>query len=453
MKKIRNVLMIAYYFPPRATSGVYRSLKFVKYLPQFGWNPYVLTVKPPQKVSLDFDLLKDIPTSAKIIRTPTGNFVNDLLVFLGRSGIRQHSPSPQMRVNSEGMPRKSNISKITGILKSKIQKWFFIPDTVVVWVPIAILTALWICNRRKIDVIYTTSIPYSAHVIGYILKRVTRKPWIADFRDEWTDDTLIDYPTEWHRKINVNLEAICLKKADKVITVSEPQRNLLKRKRPYKEAEKFVVVTNGYDPDDFKFIRRTNIEEFSILYAGALPFPQRDIRPFLQAVKEATEAVKELAEHLKVTFIGTMDSLYLQEIKKLNLEQFVFYEGYHPHKQAIEIMANSYVLLLVVDDFKNAEGYFTGKLFEYLAVRRPILALAPHGIVDDLIRDTGVGISVRNKDVKAIKESLLYFGNLYKQGKDFPYPAPELLDKFSRRNLTKRLAEILGEVTSINNVD
>jgi len=404
---MKKVLMIAYHYPPLGGGGVFRTLKFTKYLPQFGFQPYVLTVKNPMYVTKDRTLLREISPIVKVFRT----FAFEHRVLRA--------------------PRLLNIDL----------KWFYMPDVNIGWLPFAVHQGQKIIEKQDIDTIYATALPFTSFLIGYLLKRKTGKPLVLDFRDPWTDNPFTDYPTKLHESIEKKMEETILTQADYVIVASDSLKNSLIKRYPFIKS-KIEVITNGFDSDDFKGLKiYEQNDKFRITHTGSL-YGVRTARPFLLALKELTEEKTDLREKLEITFVGNYGKETPHLVKNFGLEDIVKLIRYISHKECLELMLNSHALLLLITaKGPRGKGILTGKLFEYLASRRPILAIAPeNGAAANIIKSLRAGTVVSPNNIQLIKQTIFEFCEKWKQGK--LAKVTNDITRYDRRFLTQRLAQI-----------
>jgi len=409
---MKRVLVIAYEYPPLGGGGVFRTLKFTKYLPHFGWKPYVLTVKNPEYRVRDPTLLKEVPQEAKIYRV--FSFEHKFFHFERRLfGCR----------------------------------WIFIPDANIGWLPFAMKKGKEVITREKIDVIYATAPIFTSLLIGCLLKRETGKPLIVDFRDPWTQNVFIRYPTKFHRKIEEKMEETVLRVADYVITATESMKAELANKYPF-ISKRCVTITNGFDPEDFRNLKRESHEEkFIITYTGGF-YGLRTPEYFLTALRELIDEDEELKENLEVLFVGQVGRQGREIVRKLQLHNVVKLIPYTSHKRSIEYQVNSDVLLLVITEagITSFPGAVTAKLFEYLAARRTILGLVPsEGEAAHIIKSMKAGIVSSPKNVNSIKGAIT---ELYQKWKNETLTTPESdISKYSRKMLTKKLVTVFNYVS------
>lgn len=421
-KDHHNVLIIAYYFPPLGGAGVQRTLKFAKYLPKFSWQPHILTCKIHGTYATDDTLSEDIPAVVHVSRT---NSIEPDQFFLLLIKLR------------------------LGRIASFIRRWMFIPDTRIGWIPDSVIQGRRIIKQHQIDLIYTTSSPYSSHLIGLLLKIFTGIPWVADFRDEWTQNAFSDYPTNFHKMINRLLEKQVLIHADKIISVSPLITDGLAKLVQELPDTKFATLTNGYDSEDFfEPISITKNRKFSLLYTGTL-YGARTANYFLDAVSILIKEQKNLEEKIEINFIGTFSNLE-NEINKRALGNLVHNVGYLPHKETITRQKQADVLILFLPSVGGDSAY-TGKIFEYLAARRFILALVPPGgVASQLIQNVNAGIVVEPENISAISEALSKLYHKWEDGKLTIDSDLSLIVKFDRVNITKNLAQIFAELNEFS---
>jgi glycosyltransferase involved in cell wall biosynthesis len=410
---MKNVLVVAYHYPPVGGGGVFRTLKFTKYLPQFGFRPYVLTVKNSMYTPKDPTLVREIPPEVKV--TATFSFEHRIL-------------------------RASRLLNID-------PEWFFITDVNLGWLPFAVYAGTKIIKQENIDVIYVSVPIWTSLLIGYLLKKKTQKPMVIDFRDPWTINPFKKTPTKFHARINDYLERTVLASADYVITVSQPYRRRLIEKYPFLK-NKCEVIMNGFDPDDFKDLKRQPLQdEFRIVHAGSL-YGLRTPKYFLRALQELVQEKPYLRKQLEVQFVGNYGKEAPVIVDKLGLNDLVRFIGFMPHEKSLELMVNSHVLLLIVAvGGYETSGIVTGKLFEYLFSGRPILALAPkNSIVANIIQSANAGLVV-SSDTEAIKNGILEFYEQWTEGKLAATTNTAVIERYNRKVLTHKLAQIFEKIT------
>jgi glycosyltransferase involved in cell wall biosynthesis len=410
---MKKVLAVAYHYPPVGGGGVFRTLKFTKYLSQFGFRPYVLTVKNSMYTPKDPSLVRDIPPDVEIIAT--FSFEHRLL-------------------------RASRLLNIS-------PEWFFIPDTNVGWLPFAIRAGRKIIPQENIDVIYVTAPIWTSLLIGYLLKKKTKKPLVVDFRDPWTINPYHKSPTKLHAKIDNCLERRVMTIADYVITVSQPYKRRLIEKYPFLK-NKTEVIMNGFDPDDFKYLKRQSFQgKLKIVHTGSL-YSLRSPKNFLFALHELFQEKPALRKEIEVQFIGNYGKEAPMIVNNLGLNDSVKCIRYMSHKKCLELLVNSHILLLIIaSEGTKTSGIVTGKLFEYLFSGRPILAIASkENIAASIVQSANAGLVVSSNE-EAIKNAILELYEKWAKGKLVATTEMAEINKYNRKVLTHKLAEIFEKVT------
>lgn len=448
----KKVLFIAYIFPPVGGSGVQRSLKFVKYLRNFGWEPIVVTVGESGYPLKDETMLSEIPEEIEIIRIAEKKEV-DIKYANKLVGIYAEI------VNDNNIIEEY----VNELNKSEehLNQLLLMPDTCVSWATEVLDKIGDKVDFKDIDVVYTTSGPYSDHIIGYYLKQRYNKPWVVDFRDEWTNNPYANFDkNSIIYKINFNMENNIIQKADKIISVTPLS------KENYEEifnleSSKVHQITNGYDEDDFIDIskNKNKNEKFTIMHNGMLYMIRTPIT-FMKAIHNIIERGKIEKTKIKVIF-GFTDNLeeFIEIRDQLGLKDVVEFVGYMTHNESLKLANLSDLLLLIVGSGEKNKGVFTGKIFEYLRLCKPIISLSPKdSVVEELINYTNRGRNVDFYDIDKIEEYILEMYRAWEKDFDFEFKVTENILKFERRNLTKELTEIFIEISNdyksreINNI-
>jgi len=410
---MKKVLIIANQYPPMGGSGVQRSAKFVKYLGRFGYEPIVLT-REMHNGLLDNSLFDDLPDH-RIYRTKA----KDLTLL----------PGP------------------FSLLGKVITRKIMIPDGDYFWSLFSYEKAVEIIEKNHIDVIYTTSFPYSSHLLGVRLKeRFPHLPWIVDFRDEWTKNPYIldmNYP-KYRLNKEKKMEAKVIRKCDRFITNTKYMLdNFLE---DYKELkEKSYVIPNGYDDSDFSDVDKayTYGETFTLTYTGAM-YGRRKPDKVFAAIRNLLDKGTLTEDNFKLQLIGAMDEAKINGfIQQFHLESMVSLHSYMPHKNAIQALVESDALLLIIGDGKGAKNFASGKIFEYINCERPILAVVPkEGAAADIIRETAAGVICETSSIESIEQGIDYFFNEWKAKDLIKEPNWEAIKQYHRQELTRRLAEV-----------
>jgi glycosyltransferase involved in cell wall biosynthesis len=414
MSELPEVLMIAFYFPPMGGDGVQRTLKFVKYLPEYGWRPHVMTVKEIGGLK-DQSLVDEMPETFVIHRTP---------YF--------HLPT--------GFPWK---------LRSFISRWFLVVDEQIGWLPFATSAAKKvIAASTDIRVLYSTSTPYTTHLIARRLHRHTHLPWVADFRDPWLGNPFISFPTALHEKFNHQLERSVFFEADRVILNTELSKEHYLQKYPTVSVEKLVSIPNGYDQNDMNGADQGSPTNpvFTIAHIGSLYQKARSGEFFLTAIHDAIRDGRLNRRKIRLLLIGNIDKRTPGLINQLNLNDIVDLPGYLPHRQVMNYLNTTDLLLLLPYYGPGGELSIPAKAYEYLASQKPILCLAGPGACADLILNTRAGSIVAPMDTQKIADELVRLFTLWESGSLIINPNMELIASFERRKLTERLARLFTEL-------
>ena len=435
----KKVLIITYYWPPAGGGGVQRWLKFAKYLNLFEWEPIIYTPKNPGFTVRDESLFKDIPENIKVLKYPIWEPYNFYRIFTGRS-------------RKQGLTAAFTSEQKNNILTENISNWvrsnFFIPDARVKWVKPSVKFLLSFLKKNKIDIVITTGPPHSLHLIGLNLKKRINIKWIADFRDPWTN---IDYYkelklTNWADKKHHLLEEKVLKNADRILVVGNNMKTEFLKYRK----NNIHVINNGFDTDDIKNSSILKLDnKFSIAHLGVF-MKHRNPLILWKVISSLAEEYPDFKNNLEIKLIGNIDYEIINSIKSFGLYNFLYKEGYMPHEKIILIQRQSQLLLLLINQTGNAKGMLTGKFYEYLAARRPILAIGPvDGDAAAIIKETESGLISGFDDEEGLKKNILTFYNLYK--KDELNVSSKNLDKFTRKKLTFKLSKLLNELVNNEN--
>jgi len=421
---MKKVLIVTYYWPPSGGAGVQRWLKFSKYLPEFGCEPIILTVDLAYATYpvLDRTLENDVPASLKVYRTKATDWFK----------IYDKNKS---KVPSAGFA-KNNDNSIKGKISRFVRGNFFLPDPRRGWNRYAIREASSIIRRENINTVITTSPPHSSQLIGRCLKkRFPEITWIADLRDTWTDIFYYDlfYPTFIAKSIDKNYEKTILLNADKIVTVGQ---NLAETYISRAEGvnEKIHIIPNGYDEDDFREINYGFPERYTITYVGTLS----DVYP-LDAFLAALTRIEKRGKDFLLRLVGSVSTEIKMKINSQLSSDKTEFIPYVDHVQAIKYMAESSLLLLIIPEQKKEKTHTPGKVFEYIATRKPILYIGPSdgdaAYHLKVCGQTGGIFSEQNFEeiAKYIEE------NMKSKGPLLYMPHPE----YSRRILTQNLARIL----------
>ncbi len=439
-------LLITYYFPPAGGSGVQRTLKFVKYLPEFGVRPVVLTAKNPDYPSFDETLVREIPPETPVYRS---RILEPYSIYRKLTGKKMGEA-----LDVSLLTLGENKRRLGERLSEWVRDAFFVPDARIGWLPFAVSFGKKLVRKEGIDLIYTTAPPYTTLLIGLFLKRATGLPWVVDFRDSWIGWLTAPQWRPWlSRKLEFQMERAVLREADRILVVSRGVREDLLSRHPELDDDRWVWLPNGYDPEDFSHIPLPPRDKrLTITYTGSLYGP-RNPRYLLVALRELLAEKPEVRQHLKFKFIGRIAAPILEELRQPEFSGIFETVPYLTHKESVGHLLSSDVSLLIIDDAPINKGILTGKLFEYIGARKPILALAPEGDAASLIRKFRLGFVVHPKNVAGMKKLLLQLVEKWKTGRLTSEAAESDIFQFDRRELTRKLAAILSETAAGKKTD
>jgi glycosyltransferase involved in cell wall biosynthesis len=419
---MNKVLIVTYYWPPSGGAGVQRWLKFSKYLPEYGWQPVILTVDPEYAAYpvTDDSLSKNLSSEIKIHLTPA----TDYFAIYKKDKSR--------------IPTAGFANNIDNTFKGKLLRFirgnFFIPDPRRGWNKFAFKKASGLIESENITHVITTSPPHSTQLIGLkIKKKYPDINWIADLRDPWTDIYYYNlfFPTLISKWIDSVCEKNVLKNANKIITVGDSLKTLFSSKLSGVE-NKTTVITNGFDDDDFAGLHSSSPEVFTISYTGTLS----DTYP-VTGLLDALNVIRKNGQDYRLRFIGTVTPKQKDLILSSSGKSCVEFISYVDHPSAIRYMLDTSVLLLIIPDHQSNRSIITGKLFEYIATGNPIICIGPSdGDAAAILNGTGHGRMFSYLDSKGISE---YLTTLI-QGKFHDTKTSSKV--YSARELTKQLTSL-----------
>jgi len=448
---MKKVLIIAYHFPPLGGGGVQRTLKFVKYLPSFGWQAVVLTTKNPDFDHSDENLLDDLPAETIIERTFSLNLWRHYRVKrYGRQSIYETSKN-----NKKDAAFTLNPFWLSWrIIKWIINNFLFVPDEYNGWFPFAFYGGLRIIRREHINLIYATGNPWTSFVIARCLSAICKIPFVIDFRDPWV---LSPYSTTKERKalkhkIARNIERWCVLKASHVINVNEVITKIFKKYYKNVDKGKFITITQGSDRDDFNMVKLKKNNKFVISHVGTF-YRHRTPERLLEALNHLFNSYPELRKKIKIKFIGITGSFADESIRNNHLEDTVELVPYCSHKESIEEMCNSDLLVLIQANIKGLKAETsTGKLFEYLASGREIIALvSKRNEAIQILKNLNTGSALDPENVELIAKTILRNYHNWESGKSRKREFRNL-DIFERKNLTGILAKTFDHILKENQI-
>ena len=427
MSSKKKALIITYYWPPVGGSGVQRWLKFVKYLRDFDIEPIIYTVKNPSYPILDDSLLSEIPEGIEILKQKIFE-PNSLLSIFGSKSKNE----------SAGFldPNPSFLGKIMQFIRAN----YFIPDARKYWIKPSVRFLSNYIEKNAVDVVITSGPPHSLQLIGLQLKKQKGVKWISDFRDPWTE---IDYfhqlpLTKKATKKHHILEEEVIRKSDMILVVGDTMK-----KNFLKYSDSIEVITNGFDTNEKTSIHVLD-NKFSITHVGLMN-DDRNPNVLWQALKELCDSNTDFNNNLKIRLIGKVANSIVQNLSMFEASTIELIP-YLKHEEVSKYQSTSQVLLLCINNVPSAKGIITGKIFEYLQSKRPILAIGPeNGDASVILKNTNAGCIFDFNEKEKLKAYIL---SLYKQYKVSSLVVESKnIEQYHRRNLTEKLANVINNIT------
>ena len=434
---MKKVLIVSYYWPPSGGISVLRSLKIAKHLPQFGWEPVIFTPENADYSTIDENNFKDIPEGTKILKIPT---IEPFKLFKFVTGLKKESNLNN--VLSAHDKKMGAMYKFSVWVRSN----FFIPDARAMWIKPSVKFLTKYVKENKIDAIFTDGPPHTNTRIATLLKQETGIPWLSDYQDPWSQ---VDYfkeliLTDWGLKKHLKQEQEAFAAADKTTIVSPRWKTDLESLG----AHNVDVIYWGYDPDDYLNIR-INLEissKFSVLHAGVMGF-DRNPKMFFKAIQELANEDEGFAKDFQLILLGQVDHSVKNTIKEYGISQLVKYTGNVIRKEALNQIFSAKILLLLLNQQPNAMGRVPGKLFEYLASKRPILNFGPNkSDVAKLLDNTNAGVNFEYENLSGIKSYLKEKYSEFNTGQ-LEQNVNSDIEEYTHQNLTRRIAGFLDQIS------
>lgn len=438
---MKRLLIISYYWPPTGGSGVQRWVKFAKYLPTQGWQPVVYTPLNPERLAEDSSLLGDIPACAEILRTPIREPYALYRRFFGGGGA-----ADKREVNPVSRSRGGWKKKLSLFLRGNL----FVPDPRAGWVRPSVRFLLNYLEEHPVDAIVTTGPPHSMHLIGRDLCRALRRagkpcpPWLADFRDPWTKMFYFKHLAllPWNRRRHEKLEQSVLDEATRVISVSPPVRNDFQAATHTPVA----LITNGFDPDDFPALpEEERVDEwFSLVHTGLFAADGNPLNLW-QVLSQMCREDARLRDCLRIRLAGKVDGEIVEAIRQAGLGDSLENLGYLPHTAVTALQQSASILMLPLRREPEYAAVLPGKIFEYVAARRPVLGIGQReGAAAQLLRDAGAGDMFDWDQTAPVRAFIETEWRRWLAGERTPHPTAA--DKYSRVELTRQLVALLNEI-------
>ena len=437
---MKRVLVITYYWPPTGGSGVQRWVKFAKYLPEEGWQPVIYTPENPEQLAIDKSLANEIPAETEILKTRIIEPYRFYKEFLKKSG---HSKEA-VEVNPVNAQNKSIFQKAAMWIRGN----FFRPDPRCMWINPSVKYLKDYLKEHPVDLIVSTGPPQSMHIIGMKLSEATGLPWVADFRDPWTKIfyfkhlSMTKATEKWHKK----MERKVLDKASTIVAVSP----LVQQEFQAMTQTPVELITNGYDECDFTSSKFEEAEggkdrDFIITHTGLFA---ADGNPTVlwEVLSEKCRKDSEFADKLKIRLVGKTDEQIINSLIEQGLETKTIDLGYQQHAVAVDEQRKASLLILPLRKEPEYKAVLPGKLYEYLASWRPVLGIGqPDGAMSMILNSTKTGVVFDWNDKASLKRFIDLCWERHLKGELTVEDAD--ISRFSRINLTRRMAELFEKLT------
>lgn len=430
---MKRVLIISYYWPPSGGSGVQRWVKFAKYLPSLGWQPVIYTPENPELIVLDDTLGDEIPKSVEVVKT---KIFEPYGIYRALS-FKKGNKKKKKEVNPINAQKKSLGQRLSMWVRGNI----FIPDPRCFWINPSVRFLKNYLKENPVDIIISTGPPHSMHLIARKLAKTTELPWIADFRDPWTKMFYFKHLnlSSWAKKKHIKLEKKVLNDATTVVAVSP----LVQEEFQAMTKTPIHLITNGYDGEDFEQIVEAD-GFFNITHTGLFA---ADGNPttLWKVLAEKSSNDEEFSKMLRLRLIGKTDEAIIQSIKEAGLNKNLIDLGYKDHKTAVREQKASSILILPLRKEPEYKATLPGKLFEYLASKRPILGIGQKdGAMARILAETKAGVVFDWEEKAYIK------AYIDKSWKDFRSDNLESntqnIEKYSRKNLSKEMVSLMDSL-------
>lgn len=452
-----RLLIVAAEFPPVKGIGRLRPLKFCQHLNGMGWQTAVLSPAIGDIEPVDPETLREIPAETAVFRASIPK-PKERLVGLVKSLVRprgtrtlssgQKAPMPADATRAS-KPARGGIGGLLGHFDHFARLNLLIPDDIVLWSGPAVRAGIEAVRVFKPDVILATAPHFTNLLVGARLSRTTGVPWVADYRDLWTGDVLRAWVPAWRQRLELVMERRILASVSAVITVSEPKSAVIRERLSSRDSCPVVTLTNGYDLEEFEGVQAVDGKAgiFRIIYAGRL-FKNRRGYELIEAAGLLLQESPQYRSSLSIEYYGGVAPEIARRMRAL-VEEFALHEVVHffpdvSYQRSKALQKGADALLLIVDSGETSSGVIPGKLFEYVAARRPILCIAAPGATTEIIGKGRLGKVVAPGDVKGLKMALR---EMLDQPSSAFEPDENYLMTFERGRIVERLASLLDEVT------
>ena len=423
---MKKVLIITYYWPPAGGPGVQRVLKYSRYLPEFGWQPVILTVENPSSPAKDSSLLEKIHEKCIIYKTKTLEPFAAYKSFTGKS-------------KDASIPKDVIAKKEKSSLKENAALWIraniFVPDARIGWIPYLVKQGKEIIEKEKPEIIFSTSPPHSLQIGARRLAKLSKLKWVADFRDPWNEaywerDIGKSGPA---RRLNMYFEKKTLQEAHFVTTVSEGYYQMFGRKHK----TDYALLHSGFEDINTDVVQT---DRFSIIFIGNLSKYQSPM-PFLEALKTLPENIRSAID---IYFIGKV----FDDYKDALLKAGIILKDYIPYKELMTFLKSASLFLLLIHETEYTVGYLPVKIYDYLSLRKPILAIGErNSIADQVLQKTESGSLFEKNELQNIADFIKKHFEQWQKDKSVLLAVNDNLMQYSTKQNVKELATIFNKLT------
>ncbi|MCG7985946.1 MAG: glycosyltransferase [Candidatus Thiodiazotropha weberae] len=425
----KQLLIVTYIFPPSSYVGVYRTLKYCKYINKDRWDLTVIAPKSvPEKKFINYKLLDEVPTNCKVHRT------TDI--------------SPYSLFSSSN----SKLGRFLKKIINKVCSYICIPDSHIFWFPFALVKGIALCRKNKYDIIYSSSPPHSTHIVSLYLAKLFNIKLVVDFRDPWGDEVFYKYNkrtrfTKWFETRQLNN---VIKYSNKIITISKGEAIELLNRFPNLNSEIVTHIENGFDPDDFAELnteRKVNSQKRKLTFTYIGSIYEGTTEEFFKGLHILKNTNNEIYNELTINFIGS-NTQYINTISnKYDLSDIVEVTEYLPHAECLAKLSSSDMNLILLGGNSFPASEIPAKTYEYLFLKKPIFAVAKKGDLTEILLNSGLGIVIEpnNPDLVAQKIAELVHKNL--NNTHVITPNHKYIENFNRASLTKKFTNVLDNTT------
>ena len=443
---MRRALMITYHFPPVGGIGVERSLKHVTFLPGHGWQPVVVAPRNSGYRIVIPESLERIPAGTEVQRATTiepAHVRRAVAWLLGRrtpAGVATTRAAP----SDAGGSARGLRSAMNAAWAFAVPRIFF-PDDQLLWVPGAIRAGRAAHARDRVHLVYSSSPPVSGHLAAAVLSDLLGIPWIADFRDPWIGNAFVPHMPAIHRWLQRHLERSIIVRADRVLFATSTWRDRYARRYP-RHAERFVHVPNGYDPADLDVGQADQAtdaaEAKTLIHAGSI-YGERELSVFLDGLALALRRDPAMRDRLRVQFVGMLNprNRVIAEARRSELHPVVSFLDFRPRAEVIGMERAAHAGLILIADDPGRDADVNAKLYEYIGLDLPVLAIAPRGETRATLAELRWGVGV-DPTPEAIAGGI---ADILERPRPDRRADPD--GHYDRRSLTARLAGVFVEVT------